>query len=175
MQQTVQIVEQTIQEVAAFYESGLAARRHFLSEDDCKCFLYAALHKNLFGDWQTAVSSPIALHTEISFFDENYISRFRPDMTLLRRDGMTFDDGRFQWHFSENAAIAAIEIKFIKAPAQAKMVEAIAHDCQKLTDLQQSNPNLHGFMLCFSHAGELKNELIALSRQFPQIQLIFIG
>ena len=88
---------------------------------------------------------------------------------------MTFDDGRFQWHFSENAAIAAIEIKFIKAPAQAKMAEAIAHDCQKLTDLQHSNSNLRGFMLCFSHTGELKNELISLSRQFPQIQLIFIG
>lgn len=175
MEQPVQIIAQIIQEIAKFYESGLVARRQFLSEDDYKCFVYAALHKNLFDDWETAVSSPITLHIEISFCDENNIARFRPDITLLRRDKMQFEDGRFQWNFSKDAAIAAIEIKFIKSPAQAGFVEAIASDCQKLTDLQRSNSNLYGFMLCFSYAGQLKNDLTELSRQFPETELIFIG
>ncbi|VAW41506.1 hypothetical protein MNBD_CHLOROFLEXI01-3792 [hydrothermal vent metagenome] len=60
MQKCIQIVRQTIEEVASFYESGMLARQQFLSEDDCKCFVYAALYKNLFDDWQTAVSAPIS-------------------------------------------------------------------------------------------------------------------
>lgn len=149
-------IELKIDELFAYLEQNKA---QILSETDLQCMLYAKLHEiELLAQVSQTRDGFLTnkIHTEISFYDDQRLLRYKPDICLMQPENLSVKNtpngtALPSKGLSSTDGGIIFELKFDKQPncINEKMIDNILKDINKFNTLLDRYANTQDTLFCF--------------------------